>query len=250
MDILLKQSKRQKITLTTFFAYGFIGLMILYQPQNAVLLLFCLIVGVLIWWSLELGLDYKNVPFVYCMPISWVLISYIFLATIQNQIITLMILIVFAILFHMLLLTLNLLVISNIKNIPLKSAALSTIFLLGLLLIAMTIGIVIGFEITIYGQLGLIMFSIIIVGLTYLYSFNAGSIMIEIIAFIIMILPITLCVYFGAINRVVSIGVLTGWVGLLMGVLGHQVEKDISNKLIREYTFIGIALVLIFLFVS
>ena len=120
MDILLKQSKRQKITLTTFFAYGFIGLMILYQPQNAVLLLFCLIVGVLIWWSLELGLDYKNIPFVYCMPISWVLISYIFLATIQNQIITLMILIVFAILFHMLLLTLNLLVISNIKNIPLK----------------------------------------------------------------------------------------------------------------------------------
>ncbi len=250
MDILLKQSKRQKITLTSLTIYSFIGLMTFYHPQIVVFWLLCIVMGILIWWALELNSAYKSIPFIYSMPLLWVVISYILLSSIANQIFTVLLWIVLGVLFHTLLLTLNLLVIANFKNIPLKSAALSTIFLLGLLLVAMVIGIATGFEFNSFSQLGLIMISIFIVGLTYLSSFNSSSIVIELVAFTIMIFPITLCVYFGAINRVVAIGVLTGWVGLLMGVLGHQVQKDISNKLIREYTFIGILLVLIFLFIS
>lgn len=249
MELLsLKRTKRQKIILTSIlytillylstFRIGFLNSI----GANLMIGVSCILLGVVIWWILDLERSYQLLIAVAIPSCLYFVTIHNLLALIGNETLGWLVIILAGIGSYFLLLTLNVLSIGRIKNIPLKKAGTSALFFIGLIL----------FFIWGYGYyqagwkinsalfalwMGLVAYVSAYFTLITKVPFRA-----ELLVFSILSAELLLISSFWPANGIIAILVYIGLQFILLAIIQHHLLRDLSQRLIREYSLIALIL--------
>lgn len=167
-----------------------------------------------------------------------------------------LLLIVEAAILYITFLTLNILNAATVRTVPLKKAALSTLYFLSLLL-TFTFGYVLWKEqflveprtvLSLVALKGGILASwVFAVAVLFLYYATEKLRVLESSVLALVVGELAVASAFWPAQSLIRVIFITGSAFMILGVLQHSLNRDLSKKLRREYLWVGLILVFAFL---